>query len=477
MISLFASEAIVASGAIILLMISVFQRRASMTAIAWLAIMILLVALFSQLRIWDSPRTLLFSDLFITDRFTILTKGLVLAASALSILMSISYAQREGFARFEYPILMLFSTLGMIMMISAHDAMSLYMSLELQSLSLYVIAAIRRDSLRSSEAALKYFVLGAVASSLLLYGLSWVYGFTGSTRFEAIAAAIAQQEPVAVELVVGLTFILGGLIFKIAAVPFHMWIPDTYQGVPIPVTAFFASAPKIAAMAILLRVMLEPFSSLFSQWQAIMITVSALSMLVGSLAAIAQSDLKRLLAYSSIGHVGFMLAAFAAGNEEGVEAVIFYLFIYLLMTLGSFACLINLRREGIHVENVHDLAGLGRSQPSIALAMTVFMFSMAGIPPLAGFFGKFFVFKATVEAGLTELAILGVLTSVIAAFYYLRIIKWIYFDNIESNFDKIKDHGLTLVITATALLIVGFPLIMDSVLSQSEAAVQSLFQL
>jgi len=315
--------------------------------------------------------------------------------------------------------------------------MSLYVGLELQSLSLYVIAAFRRDSTKSSEAGLKYFVLGALSSGMLLYGASMIYGFAGTTQFDKLASLFTgpNADP-GVGVIVGLVFLLAGLAFKVSAVPFHMWTPDVYEGAPTPVTAFFAVAPKIAAVALLVRTMVGPFGELFGQWQQIIIFISIASMLLGALAAIWQTNIKRLMAYSSIGHIGYALVGLAAGSEEGIRGIGVYMAIYLAMNIGTFCCILSMRRQGMMVEGISDLAGLARNQPMMAAAMAIFMFSMAGIPPLAGFFGKLYVFMAAVNEGLYLLAIIGVLTSVIGAFYYLRIIKIMYFDEPADAFDR-----------------------------------------
>jgi len=385
-------------------------------------------------------------------------KMLILLGSFLAIVMSHGYIHREGMARFEYPVLIIFATLGMLMMVSANDLISLYIGLELQSLSLYVIAAFQRDTLRSSESGLKYFVLGALSSGLLLYGMSMIYGFSGHTQFDALASLFTNGAPVSEGLVVGIVFLIAGLAFKVSAVPFHMWTPDVYEGAPTPVTAFFAVAPKVAAMALLLRVMLGPFGDLIGEWQQVLYLVSIASMTLGALAAIAQTNIKRLMAYSSIGHIGYALMGLVAGTEEGVQGVLIYLAIYLVMNVGTFSCILSMKIQGRMVEGIEDLAGLGKSRPMMALALMVFMFSMAGIPPLAGFFGKFFVFAAALEAELYTLAIFGAVTSVIGAVYYLRIIKIMYFDEAAESLDALDNWrlrwvmGITGVITATMFI-------------------------
>ncbi len=415
------------------------------------------------------------NDLFIVDEFAVYMKLLILVASFLAIVMSNGYIRREGMAKFEYPILIGFATLGMLMMVSANDLMSLYIGLELQSLSLYVIAAFQRDNVRSTEAGLKYFVLGALSSGMLLYGMSMIYGFAGSTQFGALASSFAGDGGAHFGVIVGVVFMIAGLAFKISAVPFHMWTPDVYEGSPTPVTAFFAVAPKIAAMAILLRVLIGPFGGLTSEWTQVIVVISVLSMLIGSFAAIAQTNIKRLMAYSSIGHIGFALIGLAAGTQVGVESVLIYLAVYLVMNIGTFACILSMKVDGRMVENISDLAGLNKNNPVMAMLIMIFMFSMAGIPPMAGFLSKFFVFKAAIDADLVVLALIGAVTSVVSAFYYLRIIKVMYFDDAAEKLDTVESGQMKLILAvtgfATATLILYFPMVTDPALK----AASSLF--
>src|SRR5690606_5650261 len=368
--------------------------------------------------------------LFIVDQFAVFMKALVLIGSASAIVLAVRFNANEGLDRFEYPVIVVLATLGMMMMISANDFIALYLGLELQSLSLYVLAAFRRDSVRSTEAGLKYFVLGALSSGLLLYGASLIYGFAGSTGFDALARVLAAGAPEStwIGVVFGLVFVSAGLAFKVSAVPFHMWTPDVYEGAPTPVTAFFAVAPKVAALALFVRAMLTPFGDISAEWQQIVIVISVLSMILGAFAAIAQTNIKRLMAYSSIGHVGYAWIGLAAGTEEGIRGILIYLLIYVAMTLGTFAVILAMRQKDQMVESVNDLAGLARTHPGMALVMAAFMFSLAGIPPLAGFFGKFYVFMAAINAELYTLAVIGVLSSVVGSYYYLRIVKLMYFD-------------------------------------------------
>jgi NADH-quinone oxidoreductase subunit N len=360
-------------------------------------------------------------------------------------------------------------------MTSANDFLSLYMGLETQSLALNLIAAYQRDTVRSSEAGLKYFVLGALASGLFLYGASLVYGFTGATNFESLAQGFDLGRPVPAGVVVGLVFIVCALAFKVSAAPFHMWTPDVYEGAPTPVTAFFSVAPKAAAVALFLRVMVSPFGDLLPQWQQVIVALSLASMLVGGFAAIAQTNVKRLMAYSSIGHVGYALVGLAVGNSEGVGAVLVYIGIYLLMNVGTFAVILSMRANGRSVEGINDLSGLSKTRPVMAAALAVMMFSMAGIPPFAGFFGKFFIFKAAVDAGLIPLAVVGVLTSVAAAFYYLRIVKIVYFDDAGDQFEPIAPQARLVLGVTSVFVAIFFVFPLPQMVSGASRAAQSLF--
>jgi NADH-quinone oxidoreductase subunit N len=368
-----------------------------------------------------------FNGAFIDDGFARFAKVLILFGSAVVLALSENYMRRHRLLRFEYPILIAMAVLGMLVMVSAGDLMSLYMGLELQSLALYVVAAFRRDSARSTEAGLKYFVLGAISSGLLLYGISLVYGYAGATRFDSIALVVREGE-LSLGLLFGLVFVCAGLAFKISAVPFHMWTPDVYEGSPTPVTAFFATTPKVAAAALFARVLYDAFGGATADWQQILIFLSIASMFLGAVAAIVQTNLKRLMAYSSIGHMGFALIGLAAGTEQGAAALLIYLAIYVTMNIGVFSYIMTMERDGTPVTGIDDLAGLSRTQPGRALALAALFFSLAGIPPMVGFFGKWFVFMAAVEAGLAPLALAGAIASVIGAFYYLRIVKLMYFD-------------------------------------------------
>jgi NADH-quinone oxidoreductase subunit N len=342
-------------------------------------------------------------------------------------------------------------------------------------LALYVVAAFQRDSERSTEAGLKYFVLGALSSGMLLYGASMVYGFAGTTTFAGLARAFAGEEPAALGLVVGLVFVIAGLAFKVSAVPFHMWTPDVYEGAPTPVTAFFAAAPKLAATGLFLRVMVGPFHDLHDEWLQVIWFVSVASMVLGAVAAVAQTNIKRLMAYSSIGNIGYALVGLAPGTAEGVRGVLVYMAIYLFMTVGTFGCILLMRRKGKYVEGIYDLAGLSKTSPGMALALAVLMFSLAGVPPLAGFFGKFYVFYAAVQTGLIWLVVIAVVTSVISAFYYLRIVKLMYFDEPVLTFDRSSSASMNVIIAVSSLLIFFFFVFAGPVLDTAQAAAVSLF--
>ena len=417
-----------------------------------------------------------FASLFIVDRLTATMKALVLVGSAIAILMSRAYFERIKAWRFEYPILVSLATLGMMLMISANDLMALYVGLELQSLALYVVAAFQRDDVRSTEAGLKYFVLGSVASGMLLFGSSLVYGFCGSTAFVDISKALIEGRAGEIGMVIGLVFVIAGLAFKVSAVPFHMWTPDVYEGAPTPVTALFAVAPKLAAMSLLMSVLMGPFKPLFPQWQQIIVAAAVLSMALGAFAALRQDNIKRLMAYSSIGNVGYVLLGLASGSERGIQSVVFYLAIYLVMTLGVFSIILMMKRRDVMVERIPDLAGLSRSHPGMALALLLFMFSLAGIPPLAGFWGKLYIFMAAVEAKLFVPAVLGVLASVVASYYYLRIVKVMYFDEPAEAIDRPAFGVNRVVALVAAFLIAIFSLVPQPLSVIAEAAAKGLFQ-
>lgn len=465
-------EIVLALIAMALLMVGVFRKGetanfiylASLVGLGFVALLVIF---------GGGGKTTAFGGAFIVDTFARLMKVLILFGSAAALALSVHFMKQEKIEKFEYPILILLATVGMMMMVSANDLISLYMGLELQSLALYVVAAIDRDNARSSEAGLKYFVLGALSSGMLLYGASLIYGFTGATGFPEIAAAIKAGAG-GLGVLFGIVFVIAGLAFKVSAVPFHMWTPDVYEGSPTPVTAFFSAAPKVAAMALFVRAMFAPFSGMIPDWQQILVFVSIASMVLGAFAAIGQTNIKRLLAYSSIGNMGFALVGLAAGTQEGVRGVIVYMMIYMIMTLGSFACVIAMARKGRQVEEIADLAGLARTDKLLAFVLAMLMFSLAGIPPLAGFFAKYFVFLAAIQADLVALAIIGVISSVVGAYYYLRIVKIMYFDDPAPGFDPM--HGeVRLVAVLAGAFSLGFVLIAQPLVNLAGAAAASLF--
>ncbi|HKM65436.1 MAG TPA: NADH-quinone oxidoreductase subunit NuoN [Acidisphaera sp.] len=411
---------------------------------------------------------------FTVDAFAALSKLLILAGGALALISALDYNRENRIARFEYPVLMLLSIVGMMVMVSATNMMTLYLGLELHSLPMYVLAAFARDELRSSEAGLKYFVLGALASGLLLYGISLTYGFSGTMDFSAIQTLFANPSGASAGLVVGVVFVIAGLAFKMSAAPFHMWTPDVYEGAPTPVTAFMSTAPKVAAVALLLRVMVVPYAHLSPEWYLIIEIISIVSMILGALAAIAQRNIKRLMAYSSISHMGYALVGLAVGTEDGIRGVLIYLVTYIFMSAGVFACIIAMKRRGRSLEKIADLAGLARNDGALAMMLAIFMFSMAGIPPLSGFFGKFYVFLAAVKAGFWTLAIIGVLTSVVGAYYYLRVIKVMYFDQAEAPFDA-RPASLSFVAAFGAVVTAAFFIIPAPIVGAAQAASHALF--
>lgn len=474
-------ELVVAVGAMALLMYGVFTREsdAQGEAVGWLAIVVLAAAAALVL-LQPAGGAKLFDGAFLVDGFTRFMKLLVLLGSGIALVLAFDEFRDHRIMKFEYPVLVLLATVGMMMMVSANDLISLYLGLELQSLALYVVAAFRRDNLRSSEAGLKYFVLGALSSGMLLYGASLVYGFTGSTSFDVIAE-VAKTKAAAsdIGLVIGLVFLLVGVAFKVSAVPFHMWTPDVYEGAPTPVTALFAAAPKIAAMALLMRVTLGGFQGMTPQWQQIVVFLAIASMLLGAFAAIGQSNIKRLMAYSSIANIGFALVGLATGSPEGVQGVLVYMAIYVAMTLGTFACILAMRRDGGPVEEIDELAGLAQTNLPMAFVLAMLMFSLAGIPPLAGFWAKWFVFLPAIKAGggMTYLAIIGVVASVIGAYYYLRIVKIMFFDDVRERFLPIRPKIAVVMGLAGLFVLLAFlPLPYapgGSIVSAAEAAAKS----
>ncbi|MDF2371689.1 MAG: NADH-quinone oxidoreductase subunit NuoN [Rhizobiaceae bacterium] len=465
-------EIILAVGAMVLLMIGVFSGSKSSSVVTGLSVALLIIS--GLWLVLVSGEGAAFGGSFINDDFAKYMKVLTLIGSITAMVMAVGHAQEEQTDRFEFPVLIVLATLGMMLMISATDLIALYLGIELQSLALYVIAAINRDNTRSTEAGLKYFVLGALSSGMLLYGASLLYGFTGQIGFSQIAAALADGER-SLGIVFGLVFLLSGIAFKISAVPFHMWTPDVYEGAPTPVTAFFSAAPKIAAMAMLVRIVIGAFEPIAADWQQIIVFVSIASMVLGAFAAIGQRNIKRLMAYSSIGHMGYALVGLAAGSLVGVRGVAIYMLIYMVTTLGTFACILAMRRkEEGNVEQIDDLAGLSKTNPLMATILTIFMFSLAGIPFMAGFFAKYFVFVAAIEAGLVALAVIGVLASVVGSYYYLRIIKLMWFDDANGSFVPVSGE-LRLVMGVSGLFVLGYVVIGGPIGRAAEAAAKTLF--
>ncbi|MGQ3675724.1 NADH-quinone oxidoreductase subunit NuoN [Xanthobacter sp. TB0139] len=463
-------ELVLAISAIVLILIGAIRGEAAANFVTGLAIAVL-VAAGVLVVLGPGGETVAFHGSLVIGPFSRFMQMLAIIGAAVSLIMAVDWLNREKQAKFEYAVLILLAVLGMCMLVAAGDFIALYLGLELMSLSLYVVAAINRDSVRSTEAGLKYFVLGALSSGMLLYGASLVYGFTGSVNFHAIADA--AREP-SLGLVFGLVFVLAGLCFKISAVPFHMWTPDVYEGAPTPVTVFFASAPKVAGMAIFIRIVTEAFPNIQHDWQQIVAFVSVASMVLGAFAAIGQRNIKRLMAYSSIGHMGFALVGLAAATSEGVRGVLVYMAIYVVMTLGSFACILSMRRKGQAVENIDDLAGLSRTNPLMALMLGALMFSLAGIPPLAGFLAKYYVFIAAIEAGLYGLAVIGVLSSVVGAYYYLRVVKVMYFDEPAEAFDPMPSE-LKAVLGVSGLFTIFYFVYPAPLIEAAGAAARSLF--
>jgi NADH-quinone oxidoreductase subunit N len=464
-------ELIIGVGTLILLMVGAFQGQRAFNLVNGAAFAILVIAALAA-GLQSSPTTIAFNGSFIVDDFGRFMKVVTLLGAAATLALAIDDMSDARSKRFEFAILVLLSSLGMLLMISANDLIALYVGLELSSLALYVLAAIDRDNAKASEAGLKYFVLGALSSGMLLYGVSLIYGFTGNVSFAGIAAAAKAQGGIG--LLFGLVFLMAGLAFKISAVPFHMWTPDVYEGAPTPVTAYFAATNKIAAMALTTRVLIQAFGADGQQWRQIVVFIAILSMALGAFAAIGQRNLKRLMAYSSIGHVGYALVGLSANTQDGVNGVLVYMAIYMAMTVGTFACIIAMRTKDGSLENIDDLAGLSRSQPAFAFVLMVLMFSLAGVPPLAGFWAKWYVFSAAVDAGLVPLAVIGIVTSVVGAYYYLRVIKVMYFDEGPVRFEPLS--GVLRAVLALAAIIVILAGIMPApIVSAAAAAAKSLF--
>ncbi len=433
-----------------LLIFGVFKKDSSKLIQNISLIILLVTAVITFNETISVSNEKLFNKSVIIDYLSSFMKIITLLAAFLVLIISSTYLKTFKIFKIEYPILILSSVLGMMIMISSNDLIVFYMGLELQSLALYVLATFNRDNIKSSEAGLKYFVLSALSSGLLLYGCSLIYGFTGSTNFDIIATQLNSNE---YALTFGIVFILVGLAFKISAVPFHMWAPDVYEGSPTSVTLFFTMVPKIAALSVLIRFLYVPFLNLIEQWQTILIFLSIASMLFGAIAAIGQTNLKRLIAYSSIGHVGYALAGLTTGTNDGIQSSVIYITIYIIMNLGFFSCLLMMKRNNKYYENIDDLSGFSKNHPMLALSLMIILFSLAGIPPLAGFFAKFYIFKTVIEQSMYFLAVVGLLSTVVAAFYYLRLIKIMYFDEEKEKYDT--DHAIWLKfsLSASTLLI------------------------
>ena len=435
----------------LILMIGVFIKNSYkiVTRLSYLVLLLLIFILLAN----DGEVLKIYSDSFIRDSFSVFIKLLIVLSSFLILLSSQNFIKDNKLDKFEYPVIILISILGMFFMVSSNDLILFYLGLELQSLALYILAAIDRDNLRSSESGIKYFVLSALSSGLLLYGCSLLYGFTGSTNFEIISNELNKQN---VGAIFAMVFILVGLAFKVSAVPFHMWTPDVYEGSPTSITSYFAAVPKIAGLAILIKFMLVPFSNILLEWQTIIIFISIASMILGAVAAIGQKNLKRLLAYSSIGHMGYALAGVATGAVAGYKSSIVYITIYVVMNIGFFSCLYLMKKDGVYKENISDLSGISKKHPLLALSFLIILFSLAGIPPLGGFFAKFYIFSAVLEQKMYALAIIGLLTTVISAVYYLKIIKTIYFDENKLSFDVVNNKIILSTILISCTLLVTF---------------------
>jgi len=465
-------EIVVAVGALALLLLGIAFRRERSTLIGGLAVLLLVATLLMV--VFQGDGGVLFSGGFIADEFARYMKALVLGGAAFVLILSLPNAEDYGLDKFEYPVLVLLATLGMMIMVSANDLMTLYVGLELHSLALYVVAAMKRTDTRATEAGLKYFVLGALASGMLLYGASLLYGFTGTTQLDKIVGMIVIGER-SIGQIFGMVFLLVGIAFKISAVPFHMWTPDVYEGAPTPVTAFFATAPKVAAMALFVRVVTVSFAPIAYDWQQIVIFLSLASMVLGAFAAIGQKNFKRLIAYSAIGHIGFTLVGLSSATAVGVEGVALYMSIYMVITIGVFAALLAIRTDSGPVESIADMAGLAQKRPLVAGTMAVMMFALVGLPPLAGFFAKWHVFLAAIEANLIVLAVIGVLASAVSSFYYLRVVKVMYFDEPVQEFAAVP-RVLTAVMLLSAFLVITYFFTVGSPLTAAaHSAAGSLF--
>jgi len=446
-----------------LLMIGVFVKN-SFNLIYKLSIFLIFLLILIILNT-DGETIKIFKESFVSDHFSLFAKLLILISSFFILIISKQYIVDIKNNKFEYPIIVLLSILGMFFMVSSNDLILFYLGLELQSLSLYILASMDRDNLKSSEAGIKYFVLSALSSGLLLYGCSLLYGFTGSTNFEVIASNTADST---IGIIFAMVFILVGLAFKVSAVPFHMWTPDVYEGSPTSVTSFFSVVPKIAGIVIFIRFMYLPFQEILDQWRYILVFISIASMILGAVAAIGQNNIKRLIAYSSIGHIGYAIAGMTPGTENGFKSTLIYISIYAVMNIGAFACIFLMKRNGKYIEDIQELSGASRNHPLMSLSLLIILFSLAGIPPMAGFFAKFYVFMAVVESGMFTLAAIGLVTTVVSAFYYIRIIKIMYFDDPKKPFEQLKDFGIYGSLIVSCIFLISFflyPSILNEIIS------------
>ena len=464
-------ELILAIGAMALLLTGAIGGEKTASLVSWGAIALLVVS--GAAVVLGPDHAVAFHNAFVADGFSRFAKLLILSGAALSILLADEFFASINLSRFELPVLMLIASLGMMLMVSSASFLSLYMGLELQSLALYVLASFNRDHLRSTEAGLKYFVLGALSSGMLLYGISLIYGFTGSTEFAAIAT-VTHANGASLGVIFGIVFLIAGLAFKVSAVPFHMWTPDVYEGAPTPITAYFATAAKAAALCLFLRAILAPFPDLIHQWRQIIIFISILSMALGAIAAIGQTNIKRLMAYSSIGHMGYALLGLAAGTTLGVRGVLIYLAIYVFTNLGVFAAIQAMKRDGKAVETISDLSGLARTDMKLATVFSMLFLSLAGLPPLAGFFGKFYVFLAAIQAGLFIPAILGVLASTVGLVYYLKVVKVMFFDEPVGAFDSVTGIGSQAIMVLSGVVALLFIFAASPVITAADAAAKAL---
>ena len=446
-----------------LLMIGVFVKN-SFNLIYKLSIFLIFLLILIVLNT-DGETIKIFKESFVSDNFSLFAKLLILISSFFILIISKKYIVDIKNNKFEYPIIVLLSILGMFFMVSSNDLILFYLGLELQSLSLYILASMDRDNLKSSEAGIKYFVLSALSSGLLLYGCSLLYGFTGSTNFEVIASNTADST---IGIIFAMVFILVGLAFKVSAVPFHMWTPDVYEGSPTSVTSFFSVVPKVAGIVIFIRFMYLPFQEILDQWKYILVFISIASMILGAVAAIGQNNIKRLIAYSSIGHIGYAIAGMTPGTENGFKSTLIYISIYAVMNIGVFACIFLMKRNGKYIEDIQELSGASKNHPLMSLSLLIILSSLAGIPPMAGFFAKFYVFMAVIESGMFTLAVIGLVTTVVSAFYYIRIIKIMYFDDPKKPFEQLKDFGIYGSLIVSCIFLVSFflyPSILNEIIS------------